>query len=219
MQGSIGVLLVDDHKIVREGLRTLLEKEPDIKVIGEAESGERALELIRELSPNVVVMDINMPGLGGVEATQQLLAIKPEAKVVALSMFLDKHFIGGMLKAGASGYLLKDCAYVELVHAIRTVTANAFYLSPKIAGIVAEGYVNHLEVRDHSAPPVLTKRELEVLLLVAEGKTAKEAAVGLGLSVKTVQRHRQQIMKKLNVHKASELVKYAIREKLIELNK
>jgi DNA-binding NarL/FixJ family response regulator len=209
---SIKILLADDHKIMRAGLRSLLEKEHDMKVIAEASQGRTAVRLAREHAPDVVIIDITMPDLNGVEASHQILAENPETKVVALSMHSDEQFVAGMLKAGASGYLLKDCAADELCHAIRAVMAGETYLSPKIASIVVEDYRRDLSKSELTHPPELTSREREVLQLVAEGRTSKNIAERLHVSVKTIEAHRQQIMDKLNIRTVAGLTKYAIRK-------
>lgn len=208
---SIRVLLADDHKIVREGLRSLLEKQHGIEVIAEAENGRTAVRLARKLSPDVVVMDIAMPDLNGIGATFQIIAESPGVKVIALSMHSDRRFVARMFKAGASGYLLKDCAFEELDRAINAVVANQIYLSPGIAGVVVEDFVSHLPDTD------LTPRECEVLQLLAEGNGTKQIASRLHVSVKTIEAHRRQIMEKLGIHSIAELTKYAIREGLTSL--
>jgi two-component system response regulator NreC len=214
---SIKVILADDHRIMREGLRALLEKESDIEVIGQAADGRTALQLARRLSPDVVVMDISMPDLNGIVATRKIVDEVHGIKVIALSMHSSSQFVTGMLKAGASGYLLKDCAFEELSRAIRTVSADGIYLSPDIAGLVIEGYLHQLP---GTAPPThspLTSRELEVLQLLAEGKTKKHIASLLHVSVKTVGSHRRRIAKKLGISSDAELIKYAVREGLTSL--
>jgi DNA-binding NarL/FixJ family response regulator len=215
---KLTILLADDHKIVRDGLRALLEKETDMEVIAGAEDGASAVKLAGELKPSVVVMDIGMPDMNGIEATRQIIASHPDVRVIALSMHSDKRFVGGMLKAGASGYLLKDCAFGELANAIRAVMGGQTYLSPQIAQVVVEGYVRQVGPSGPASAEVLTGREREVLQLLAEGKSTKDIAALLGLSSRTVETHRQQIMNKLNIHKAAELVKYAIREGIISLD-
>jgi DNA-binding NarL/FixJ family response regulator len=214
---SIRVLLSDDHRIVREGLRTLLEKEPDIDVVAEAEDGRSTVEFARKLRPQVVVMDITMPGLNGIEATRQIINEVPGVKVLALSIHSDQRFVVGMLRAGATGYLIKDCASEELVSAIRSMLHNQTYLSPRIADIVRRECLRQGPKADTSVFSILTAREREVLQLIAEGKTTKCIASCLEVSVKTIETHRQHIMAKLNLYSLAELTKYAIREGLTSL--
>jgi DNA-binding NarL/FixJ family response regulator len=209
---SIRILLVDDHKLFRQGLCALIEKQSDMEVVGEAEEGRKAVRLVQKLKPNVVIMDISMPDLGGVQATRQILKQSPNVKVVALSMYKDSQFVIEMLRSGASGYLLKDCAFEELARAIRTVTDNKTYLSPAISGDVVEDYLHRLKKAD--VPKVLSNRELEVLQLLTEGKSTKQIALKLHISAKTVETHRRQIMNKLDIHTIAELTRYAIRERL-----
>ena len=211
------VILADDHRIMREGLRALLQKDADMEVVGEADTGRATVELARTLHPDVIVMDLTMPELNGIEATRQVISLDPDIKVLALSMHSDKRFVAGVFGAGASGYLLKDCALDELVRAIRIVSAGQTYLSPGIAGIVVEGYTRRLPEGDTSVLSTLTPREREVLQLIAEGNSVKEIAFILHLSVKTVETHRQQIMNKLDIRTVAELTKYAIREGLTSL--
>ena len=215
---SIRIILAEDHKIVREGLRTLLEKQSDMEVIAEAEDGRTTVQLVRKLSPDVVIMDIAMPDLNGIEATRQIMAEAPGVKAIALSIHSNRQFVVGMLKAGASGYMLKDCAFEELAFAIRTVVANQTYLSPKITGVVIEDYLRRLPENNSLVYSVLTDREREVLQLLAEGKSTKQIAACLHVSVKTVETHRQQIMSRLDIHSVAELTKYAIREGLTSLD-
>jgi DNA-binding NarL/FixJ family response regulator len=214
---SIKILIADDHKIVRDGLRSLLEKHDDMEVVAEAENGRTAVELARKLSTDVVVMDISMPDLNGIEATRQIISARPEVKVIALSMHSDRRFVIGMFQAGASGYLLKDCAFEELASAILAVTANQKYLSPLAAGVMIEDYLQRFPSEDDSVSSVLTSREREVLQLLAEGWSTKKIASHLHVSVKTVETHRRRIMAKLKVHSIAELTKYAIREGLTSL--
>ena len=213
---AIRILLADDHKIVRQGLRTLLEQEPDMEVVAEAEDGRIAVRLARELAPQVVIMDVGMPDLNGIEATRQVLADTPGLKVIALSMHSDRRFVVNMLKAGASGYLLKDSAFEELAAAIRVVMLNKTYLSPGVSDIVIKDYIQGPR-EDSSVFSVLTPREREVLQLMAEGKSTKQIADRLHVSVKTIETHRQQIMTKLGIHSVAELTKYAVREGLSSL--
>jgi two-component system response regulator NreC len=215
---SIRIIVADDHRIVRNGLRTLLNSEPDIEVIAEAENGRKTIQLTRELSPDVVVMDITMPDLNGIEATRQILAEFPQVKIIALSMHNHEQFVTGMFMAGASGYLLKDCSVDELAAAIRAAAKGEVYLSPGVANMVIKNYVRQLKESEKSMPPILTPRESEVLQLVSEGKTSKEIASLMYISVKTVDTHRRHIMDKLAVSSIAELTKYAIRAGLTSLD-
>jgi DNA-binding NarL/FixJ family response regulator len=196
----------------------LLEKEPDMAVVAEADDGRATVRLVREKSPEVVIMDVAMPDLNGIEATRQIVAEFPKIKVIALSMYADQRFVLNMLKAGASGYLLKDCAFEELIRAIRLVMAHKTYLSPGVTDIVVKDYTAG---GNNSSQPsvfsVLSPREREVLQLMAEGRTTSQIAGLLHVSVKTVETHRQQIMHKLKIHSVAELTKYAIREGLTSL--
>ncbi|MBN2284659.1 MAG: response regulator transcription factor [Deltaproteobacteria bacterium] len=214
---SITILLADDHKIVRDGLRTLIENERDMEVVAEAEDGRMAVKLAKKLNPNIIIMDITMPDLNGIDATRAIIEEAPGVKVIALSMHSDRRFVSGMLEAGASGYLLKDSAFDELARAVRAVVDNQIYLSPKIADIVVRRFVSKSASTERSAFTELTKREREVLQLIAEGVSTKDIAARLNLSVKTVETHRANIMEKLDIHSLSELVKYAIREGLTTL--
>ncbi len=214
---SIRVLLADDHKIFRDGLRTLIEKEAGMEVVAEAENGRKTVKLAEKLSPNVIIMDVSMPDLNGIEATRKIIAGTSNVKVIALSMHSDRRFVLGMLEAGASAYLLKDCAFAELVSAIRQVAAGNTYLSPKIADVVVKGYLNKVSDSSLTTRTILTSREREILQLLAEGLSAKEIAAHLNLSIKTIETHRRNIMEKLEIHTIAELTKYAIREGLVAL--
>jgi len=194
---SVHVLLADDHKIVRDGLRTLLETQGSMSVVAEAENGLKTIQLAGELQPHVIIMDISMPGVNGIDATRKITSDLPGTKVIALSMHADRHIIIGMLEAGASGYLLKDCAFEELVTAIQTVLSDHTYLSPTIADILVRNYVRKPPGISEAAPSALTPREKELLQLLAEGKTAKQIATALGISIKTVETHRRNITQKL----------------------
>jgi len=211
---TIRVLIADDHQIVRQGLRTLLEKEPDLKVVAQSEDGRTTVRLARELAPEIIIMDVAMPDLNGIEATRQIVSEMPQVKVIALSMYADRRFVANMLKAGASGYLLKDCAYEELVRAIRVVMAQKTYLSPGVTDIVVKDYVQGAQDQGASVFSVLSPREREVLQLMSEGKSTNQIADSLHVSVKTIETHRQQVMHKLNIHNVAGLTKYAIREGL-----
>jgi len=215
---SVKILLADDHKIIRDGLKSLIEKHPGMDIVGEAENGRHAIQLAVELKPDVVVMDVTMPDLNGMDATRQLVAEYPEVKIIALSMHDDRRFVAGMLKAGAAGYVLKNSAFSELTTAINTVLANQKYLSPKITTVVTRDYVSQLKSQESSPLQLLTNRERQVLQLLAEGKTTKQIAGDLFVSVKTIETHRQNIMKKLEINNLPDLVKCAIREGLVSLD-
>ena len=215
---AITVLLVDDHRITRQGLRALLDENSEIEVVGEAESGRQAVEMAEKLKPSLVVMDIGMPDLNGIEATRQIVSMLPLARVIALSMHSDRQYVAKMLEAGAKGYLLKDCAIDELEKAITAVVSGDTYLSPKIAGVVIKDYVVRLSASQAVAESALTDREREVLQLLAEGKSTKEIAFDLNLSGKTIETHRRNIMDKLGFHSLAEITKYAIRQGLTTLD-
>jgi DNA-binding NarL/FixJ family response regulator len=209
---------VDDHKIVFDSLQSLLDEQPDMRVVGWAENGRDAVTKVKELKPAVVIMDVAMPDLNGIEATQQITRHYPGTKIIALSMHAEKQFVTGILSAGASGYLTKNCSSDELVNAIRSVAANKKYLSPDIAGVVIEESLNHPSDTGTSSSSILTMREREVLQLIVEGNTVKQIAERLYLSIKTIHTHRNQIMQKLNMNSTAELTKFAIREGLIPLH-
>jgi DNA-binding NarL/FixJ family response regulator len=215
---GITILLVDDHKIVFDSLQSLLDEQPDMRVVGWAENGRDAVTKVKELKPAVVIMDVAMPDLNGIEATQQITSHYPGTKIIALSMHAEKQFVTGILSAGASGYLTKNCSSDELVNAIRSVAANKKYLSPDIAGVVIEESLNHPSDTGTSSSSILTMREREVLQLIVEGNTVKQIAERLYLSIKTIHTHRNQIMQKLNMNSTAELTKFAIREGLIPLH-
>lgn len=211
---STRIIIADDHTIVRHGLAKLIEAEDDMEVIAQTENGISTAELARELSPDVVVMDVAMPDLNGIDATQQILHENPKVKILALSMHSGKKFVTAMLQAGATGYLLKDCALEELISAIRTVIEGKTYLSPSITDIVVQGYVRNTEQKDDSAFSILSQREREVLQLMAEGNTTKQIALRLHISPKTVEGHRLRLMNKLDIDNVAQLTKYAIQEGL-----
>ncbi len=214
----IRVLLADDHAMFREGLRALLASEDDIDVIGEAHDGEEAVARASELQPDVVVMDILMPGLNGIEATQEIRTRLPGVKVLVLSMYDDEEHIRRLLAAGASGFMIKRATSDQLVRALREVVAGGTALDPTVAAKLVKDYVRR--VQHDSAPPPgeLTPRELEVLTLVAEGHSSQTIADRLGLSRKTVDVHRTNLMRKLDLHDVTEIVKYALRHGIITLN-
>ena len=214
---SLRVLIADDHTIVREGLRSLLEKEPDLVVVAEAGSGSAALQLAREHHPDVILMDISMPDMNGIDATRMIRAEQSDARILALSMETDRRFVVEVLKAGATGYLLKDCAFAELATAVRAVARDETYLPPKIIELVIKDYLQR--VPDNAANDYgrLTTRERELLQFISAGKNTKEIAFALQVSVKTVENQRHSIMKKLNLYSIAELTKYAVREGLSSL--
>lgn len=214
----MNVLIADDHRLFRDGLRTLLEKQADIAVVAETEDGATAVSIAAEARPDLVLMDISMPGMNGMEAARRLLAADPAVKVIMLSMHSDHHFVIEALKSGAVGYVLKDSAFEELLAAIRTVAGGGIFLSRTINDVVVRQYVAAARGREARADSILSPREREVLQLLAEGKTTKETAARLHVSVKTVETHRKQIMDKLDIHSIAELTKYAIRRGLTSLD-
>jgi DNA-binding NarL/FixJ family response regulator len=209
--------LADDHVMMREGLRALLKDIPGVQVSGEAENGRDAVRLCRELAPDLVIMDVAMPELNGVEATRQILAETPSVRIIALSMHSTKRFVLDMIQAGAKGYLLKNCAFKELADAVSTVLAGRAYISPAVASVVMEKIVS--PAKDEPTPDFnLTPREREVLQLLAEGKKVGEVARRLHVSMKTVQTHRRNLMAKLNLFSLPELTKFAIQHGLTSLD-
>jgi len=213
---SIRIILADDHVILRHGLSKSLQMENNIEIIAQANNGHSTVQLAQELSPDVIIMDIGMPDLNGIEATRQIIKNSPKIKVIALSMHSAKKFIVEMFKAGASGYLLKDCEFDELVNAIRTVVSGKSYISPSISNILVETCVTDDPKEKYSAFSTLTKREREVLQLLTEGKTTKQTAKRLHISPKTIEVHRLNIMNKLNIDNIAQLTKYAIQEGLTQ---
>jgi DNA-binding NarL/FixJ family response regulator len=207
----IRVLLADDHAMVRKGFRLILEAQPDMEIAGEAGNGREAVDLAEKLHPDVVVMDVAMPELNGIEATRRLAASSPHTRVLALSMHKDSVYVREILRAGARGYLLKDSIDTDLINAVRAVAKGDGYLSPGVSDAVLTDY------RRHVTDPLdlLTSREREVLQMIAESKTNKEIAVALNLSVYTVEAHRGKIMEKLNLHSTGELVRFAVRHGLV----
>ncbi len=216
------ILIVDDHQIVRAGLRVILEQEPSFQVVGEAADGVEAVDLATRVEPDVVLMDISLPSLNGIDATRKILDVCPTTRVVALTAHAMHDMISGTFRAGAVGYLVKDSAVEELVQAVRTVTAGGVYVSPRVAGTVVGQFVggNGENGQPTGGPPAggafnrLTNREREVLQLMSEGYATKEVARALGVSIKTAETHRRAIMEKLDLHSVAELTKYAIREGL-----
>jgi DNA-binding NarL/FixJ family response regulator len=207
---TLRLLLADDHPIFRAGVRSLLDAQPDMEVIAEVEDGAAAVEAARKHKPDVVVIDVSMPGMNGLEATRRITAEAPEVKVLCLSMHTDSRFVKAAFGSGARGYLLKECALEDLVVAIRTVAAGQIYVSPGLADTVLEGY--RANESESSALDLLTPREREVLQLLAEGHPAQDIASRLQVSVKTVGTHREHLMQKLDTHSLAGLTKFAIRE-------
>ena len=217
--GKIRVLLAEDHTIVRKGLRALLDDETDIEVVGEAEDGRETVRQVERVHPDVVLMDITMPLLNGVEATRQIKAQHPEVQVLGLTRHENEEYIYQLLRAGASGYVVKQAAPAELVEAIRAVSQSETYLSPSINASVVEEYIRQAKAMVKSGPDErLTPREREVLQLVAEGRTNREIAQVLSISVKTVEHHRANLMSKLDLYSAAELTQYAIRTGVIDVD-
>jgi DNA-binding NarL/FixJ family response regulator len=212
------ILLADDHKMFRQGLCSLLKGRSDMEVVGEAEDGATAVRLAHELKPDIIVMDINMPGMDGIDAARRIIPEMPDVKLVALSTFLKKAFILEMLKAGALGYILKDQAFDELIKAVKTVISGDTYLSTKVASIIVDDYVQGQTGKCASAEKTLTPREREVLKFLAEGKSSKQIAMIINLSIKTVDACRRRIMQKLKIDSIAALVKYAIREGMTSLD-
>ncbi len=213
---KIRILIADDHGIVREGLKFVVQQEPDLEVVGEAEDGREAVRLAETLEPDVIVMDIGMPRLNGIEATAQILRRAPEAKVVILSMHEDEVYLLRALTAGVNGYLVKGSAFADLPGAVRAVVSGKCFFSPSIAKLLAEEYTRQVQQQKlEDTYALLTEREKEILQLLAEGKSNKEVATLLEVSPYTVESHRNHFMQKLNLHNTAEIVLYAVRKKLI----
>lgn len=217
MMAKIRVLLADDHAIVREGVKMILAKESDFEVVGEADDGRQALQLVERLKPHVVVMDISMPGMSGIEATQQVKEAHPNVNVLALTMHEDESYVFKLLRSGASGYVLKRAAAQDLVQAVRAAAKGEAFLYPSVARKVVEDYLKRVEAGENrDRYDGLTDREKEILTLIAQGQSNQEIARKLYISIKTVQTHRAHILEKLGLHDRTELVRYAIRKGLIE---
>lgn len=213
---SIKILIADDHQLFREGLINLLTDSSEIEVIAQADNGKETIKKARKFNPDIVIMDIGMPVMNGVEATEILKKELPDIKVIAISMYSDKHFIKGMLEAGASGYLLKNCTYDQLIEAINAVYSGKKYLSDKITEVIIHDYLGKEEnIPDND--PKLSERESEILKLFAEGKTSREISELLFISVKTVGTHKQHILEKLELKTTTDMVKYALKKGIISL--
>lgn len=213
---AIKVLIADDHQLFREGLVNLINGAEDIEVIAEAENGRQAIDMTKNLNPDVIIMDIGMPELNGIEATRILKKKYPDIKIIALSMHSDKHYIKGMLEVGASGYLLKNSTYNQVVEAVKTVFRGKKYLSSSITEVLIDNYLGKDEQAIMEAG--LTQRESEILKMIAEGISTRDIAKKLFVSVKTIGTHKQNILEKLNLKTTTDLVKYAIKHKIIHLD-
>ena len=212
----IRILLADDHTVVRDGLRALLEKQPDMTVVAEAADGRDSIRLAEEQSPDVIVMDIAMPNLNGIEATRRIIAAQPRTAIVILSMHQDESYVLRSLKAGAKGYLLKDSLRSDVIEAIRAVSQGRSFLTRKVSRMLQEDYIRELENRGlDDRYDLLTDREREILQLVAEGKSNKEVAGLLNISLTTVETHRGHVLQKLGIHSVPELILYAVRKGII----
>lgn len=213
---TIKVLIADDHQLFREGLVNLISSAPDIEVIAEAEDGREATQKAKELTPDVVLIDIGMPHMNGIEATRLLKKDSPDIKIIAVSMHSDRQFVKGILEAGADGYLLKNCTYRQLIDAVQSVYSGKKYLSDDITEMIIKGYLDPSDTEAESYAD-LSEREMEILKLYAEGKSTREISEKLFISVKTVGTHKQHILEKLGLKTNADLVKYAIKEGLIHL--
>jgi len=213
---TIRILLADDHTVVRDGLRALVEKQPDMAVVGEAADGRDTIRMAEEQTPDVIIMDIAMPNMNGIEATRRITASNPQTAVLILSMHQDESYVLRSLKAGARGYLLKESVRSDIIEAIRAVSQGRSFLTRKVSRILQEDYVREMERRGlEDSYDLLTDREREILQLVAEGRTNKEAATMLNISLTTVETHRTHILQKLNLHSVPELILYAVRKGII----
>ncbi len=210
----IRIILADDHAILRHGLSRTIQQQQNMEIVGQAADGLTAVQLVRELSPDIVIMDVGMPDLNGIEATRQITRDFPQVKIIALSMHSGKKFVTEMFKAGAAGYLLKDCEFDELLLAINTVMEDKTYLSPSITNVVVDNFVRTSDGEESSVYSQLTPREREVLQLTAEGYTTKQVGLKLHISPKTVEAHRLRVMSKLEIDNVAQLTKYAIQEGL-----
>lgn len=210
-------MIVDEHKILREGLATLISRQPNMEIVGEATNGREAIELVDKVSPDLILMDVAMPSLNGIEATRKIKSKHPNIEIIGLSLHSDRRYVLGMIEAGASGYLLKECAFEELVRAINTVMSKKKYLSPEISDILIDEYAKKTAKEKPIVYSKLTPREREILQLIAEGYNTKEIASQLFLSIKTVETHRRHIKKKLKVESVADLTKIAIKEGLTTL--
>jgi len=215
--GKIKVLIADDHTILRQGIKALLDNQAEIEVIGEAKDGREALTLIERLLPDVILMDIAMPGLNGLEATRRIKKKFPKIKVLVLTMYTNEEYVFQILNAGANGYLVKETAFQDLISAIRAVYRDEAFMSPSISKKVINRYMQRVRETNNTTGDILTTREREILQLIAEGSSSKKIAEALFISPKTVETHRTHIMDKLNIHNRTDLVKYAIRTGIVDI--
>jgi DNA-binding NarL/FixJ family response regulator len=213
---SIKILLVDDHKLFREGLRFLLEKQKDFVVVGEAQDGREAVKLAKEEEPDIVLMDVEMPNMNGIEAAQQIRSRCKNTRILALTMHSDKNYVTAMLRVGVAGYVLKDCDAKELVNAVREVVAGRGYISPEVAPLILEDYSGQRNAAGGESE--LSSKEIEVLRLLSDGLNIKDIAEKLDVSGKTIERYRNQIMEKLKLHSIAELTKYAVKKGISSLS-
>lgn len=214
---GLKIMIVDDHTIVRDGLRLLLEKEPDLEVVAEAENGAMAIQRANEFLPDVIVMDINMPEMNGIEATRRIMAENSAVKVLALSMESDRRFVVEVLQSGAKGYILKDSAFAELAVGIRVVANDEQYLCPKISEMIIKDYLLSIPEGISIGHTILTTHERELIQYIADGKNTKDIAHMSGVSTKTIDNQRHNIMKKLDLYSIASLTKYAVREGLTSI--
>jgi len=218
MTKKIKILVVDDHTIVRQGICRELQTIENFEIVGEAEGGHKALTIISEHCPDVVIMDISMPGLSGIETTKQIREINSNIKIIALSMHSEEIYVMGMLNSGASAYLLKTCAFKELLRSINIVLSGETYLCSEIAKLITNGSLNSIHGKKSKSMSILTPRETEILQLIAEGYLTKNIAKKLKISIKTVDNHRAQLKKKLDIHNIAQLTKFAIAQNLTSLD-
>lgn len=216
--GKIKVLVADDHTILRQGIKALLDNQAEIEVIGEAKDGREALTLIERLLPDVILMDIAMPGLNGLEATRRIKKKFPKIKVLVLTMYTNEEYVFQILNAGANGYLVKETAFQDLISAIRAVYRDEAFMSPSISKKVINRYTQRVREANDTTCDILTTREREILQLIAEGSSSKKIAEALFISPKTVETHRTHIMDKLNIHNRTDLIKYAIRTGIVDID-
>ncbi|MEJ2052719.1 MAG: response regulator transcription factor [Calditrichaceae bacterium] len=214
---AIKIILADDHALIRDGLQTMIDREVDFQIVGQASNGREIVDMVKKLNPDIIIMDISMPELNGIEATRHIKEFDEDIKIIALSVHSEISFVRQMLKAGASGYLVKHSEFKELVRAIRSVAEGQIYLSPNVSGQVIGDYLHNLSSGESSVFTKLSNREREILQMLAEGKTKHEIADILHLSIKTIESHRQNIMNKLNIDRFPDLIRYAIREGITEL--